>query len=216
MADLFDMVSKGELAVLRETLHLEPKLAASRNAAGSSLLAWAAYHRNREAVAIVRPALLEIDPFEACVLGDAVRLRAALGDGWNADELAPDGFTALGLAAFFGHEEIFDLLLPLTGDVNRQAANSQRVAALHAATTTRHPKLVEKLLRAGAEPDLPQAGGITPLHVAAQRGDAAIAGLLVLFGADPRRPDDKGDDAPAHARTGGHDWLAARLERPSC
>src|SRR5690606_27207350 len=213
MADLFDLVSGGELAELREALRLDPKLAESRNAAGSSLLAWAAYHRNGEATAIVRLARLEIDPYEACILGDAQRVAAAAEDGWDCNAPAPDGFTALGLAAFFGHEPVLDLLLPLTGDVNQPAATAQQVAALHAATAARQHGLAAKLLRAGANPNLAQAGGVVPLHVAAQHGDAAFCGLLTLFGADPHLADAQGQNAPAHARTGGHDWLAERLQR---
>jgi ankyrin repeat protein len=213
MADLFDLVSSGELAALREALHLDPKLAGGRNAAGSSLLAWAAYHRNSEAIAVVRLAVLEIDPYEACILGDAERVAAALADGWDANAPAPDGFSALGLAAFFGREAIADLLLPVTRDVNQQAENAQRVAALHAATAARQRAVATKLLRAGANPNLAQAGGIVPLHVAAQHGDAAFCGLLTLFGADPHLPDEQGRNAAAYARAGGHDWLAERLQR---
>ncbi|HEV7275297.1 MAG TPA: hypothetical protein VGN80_03325 [Devosiaceae bacterium] len=213
MADPFDLVSRGDLAALRDALRLDPTLASSRNAAGSSLLAWAAYHRNGEATAIVRLILLEIDPYEACILGDAQRVAAALEDGWDANAPAPDGFSALGLAAFFGHEPIADLLLPVTRDVNQPAENAQRVAALHAATAARQHGLAVKLLRAGANPNLAQAGGLVPLHVAAQHGDAAFCGLLTLFGADPRLTDDERLNAPAHARAGGHDWLAERLQR---
>lgn len=213
MADLFDLVAKGELAALREALHLDPKLAAGRNTAGSSLLAWAAYHRNGEATAIVRLAVLEIDPYEACILGDSERLAAALDDGWDANAPAPDGFSALGLAAFFGHEAIADLLLPVTRDVNQPAENAQRVAALHAATAARQHALATKLLRAGADPNLAQAGGLVPLHVAAQHGDAALCGLLTLFGADPHLADEQGRNTAAFARAGGHDWLAKRLAR---
>jgi len=73
--------------------------------------------------------------------------------------------------------------------------------------------MVEKLLRAGADPSQPQADGFTPLHVAAMHGDAAIVGLLLLFGADPRQANAKGEDAIAHANNGGHAWLAERLAR---
>lgn len=213
MADLFDLVSRGDLAALREAVRREPTLAASRNGAGSSLLAWSAYHRNGEATAIVRVVLLEIDPYEACILGDSERVAAALADGWDANLPAPDGFSALGLAAFFGHEGIADLLLPVTRDVNQCAQNAQRVAALHAATAARQHSLATKLLRAGANPNLPQAGGVVPLHVAAQHGDAAFCGLLTLFGADPKLIDEKGQNAPAYARAGGHEWLGERLQR---
>ena len=75
----------------------------------------------------------------------------------------------------------------------------------------RNAGMVEKLLLAGAEPDQAQADGFTPLHVAAQHGDAAIVGLLLLFGSNPRKHNAQGNDAITHARMGGHEWLAERL-----
>jgi ankyrin repeat protein len=68
-------------------------------------------------------------------------------------------------------------------------------------------------MRAGADADQAQADGCTPLHVAAQHGDTAIAAMLLLFGADPKKTNARGMDAVAQAREGGHEWLAARLER---
>ena len=210
--DPFDAVSRGDVAALRDALAADPAAAASRNASGASLLAWAAYMRNPDAVASIRDLLPAIDPYEACILGEKARIEAALADGWDASALSPDGFTPLGLAAFFNEAEVFDLLLPLTRDVNQRAENSQRVAALHAATAARNAAMVERLLRAGADPNLAQADGFTPIHVAAQHGDAAITGLLVLFGASPTHRNSKGQNAIDHARSGGHEWLAARLE----
>jgi ankyrin repeat protein len=72
--------------------------------------------------------------------------------------------------------------------------------------------MVDKLLRAGADPNQVQQDGFTPLHAAAMHGDAAIAGLLLLAGADVKQKSAKGEDAAGLARKGGHDWLAARLE----
>ncbi len=87
------------------------------------------------------------------------------------------------------------------------------MAALHAATAKRSAPMGEKLLRAGADPNQVQADGFTPLHAAAMHGDTAIVGLLLLAGGDPRQENAKGEDAIAHARKGGHEWLAERLER---
>lgn len=190
----------------------EPGLARVRHASGASLLAWAAYMGNVGAIAAIRALPVELDPYEAIILGDAEVLESALGSGWDGNALAPDGFAPLALAAFFDSNAAFERLLPITENVSRQAENPQKVAALHAATAKRNAGMVEKLLRAGAEPGQSQADGFTPLHVAAQHGDAAITALLVLFGADPRQTNAKGMDAAAHAREGGHDWLALRLE----
>jgi ankyrin repeat protein len=213
MGDVFELLGKGQLADLDATLEAYPDLAASRHSSGASLLAWAYYVGQPDAAALIRPRLSELDPHDAIITGDAERVREALTAGWDANALSPDGFTPLGLAAFFNRPEIFDLLLPVTRDVDEPAQNPQKVAALHAATAVRNAAMVEKLLRAGAKPDQRQADGFTPLQAAAQHGDAMTAGLLVLFGADPRLANDKGQDAIAVARTAGHQWLAERLER---
>lgn len=210
--DVFDLLAKGQVTELSAALEADPQLAASRNPSGASLLAWAYYVGQPDAAALIRPLLGELDPYDAIIFGDADRVRAALAGSWDGNVLSPDGFTPLGLAAFFNRPEIFDLLLPVTTDVSQPAENAQKVAAIHAATAMRNAGMVEKLLRAGASPDQVQADGFTPLHAAAQHGDAAIAGMLILFGADPKLKNGKGLDAIAHARAGGHEWLAQRLE----
>lgn len=210
--DVFDLLAQGRLDELADALDTDPALAAKRNASGASLLAWAFYVGRPEAAELIRPRLADLDPHDAIILGDANRVREALTAGWDANALSADGFGALALSAFFGRDEVFDLLLPVTGDVNLAAQNGQKVAAIHAATARRNTAMVEKLLRAGADADQVQADGFTPLHVAAQHGDGAIAALLVLFGANPRKHNAQGNDAITHARMGGHDWLAERLE----
>lgn len=213
MSDPFDLITSNDLDSLRAELSRDPELARARHPGGASLVAWCAYMGNVGAIAAVRALLPEIDPHEAIILKDGERLEAALANGWDANALSHDGFTPLGLAAFFDNAEAFELLLPLTRDVNEAAKNPQQVAALHAATAKRNTRMVEKLLRAGADPSRAQADGFTPLHVAAMHGDTAIVGLLLLFGADPRQANAKGEDAIAHANNGGHAWLAERLAR---
>lgn len=211
MANLFDLLAQGRLTELRDALAIDPAAAWHRNAAGASLLAQAAYTGNFEAIALIRAVLPRLDPYESIILGDVDGVRTALGNSWDVNAPSPDGFSALGLAAFFKRPEIFDILLPLTRDVNQRADNPQQVAALHAATAVGDAGMVEKLLRAGAGPNLPQADGFLPIHVSAQRGDAAITALLILFGASPTAANAKGKSAIDHAREGGHAWLADRL-----
>jgi uncharacterized protein len=212
MSDVFELVAKGDLEGLRAALSHEPGLTRTRHASGASLVAWAAYTGNVGAIAAIRAVQSELDPYEAIIIGDIKALESGISGGWDCNGLSSDGFAPLALAAFFDNSEAFDRLLPLTTNVSRQADNPQKVAALHAATAKRNAGLVEKLLKAGAEPDQAQADGFTPLHVAAEHGDAAIVALLMLFGADASKSDAKGLDAVAHARKGGHEWLATRLE----
>jgi uncharacterized protein len=211
MSDVFQLIVDNDLDGLRHALSANPDIVTHRHQSGASLVAWAAYVGNIGAISAIRAYLPELDAYEAIILGEPTRLEAVLTAGWDANQLAPDGFSPLALAAFFDNAAAFDRLLPLTQDVNQKAANPQQVAALHAACSRRDPRMVELLLRAGADPNLTQADGFTPLQAAAQHGDAAIAGLLVLFGADPGMKNGKGQTAADIARAAGHDWLSDRL-----
>ncbi len=211
MSNAFQLIVDNDLDGLRHALADNPGIVYLRHSGGASLLAWAAYVGNVGAISAVRAYVPALDGHEAIILGETPRLEMVLADGWDANSLSRDGFLPLALAAFFGNATAFDRLLPLTRDVNLRARNPQQVAPLHAACARRDARMVEALLRAGADPNLTQAGGFTPLQAAAQHGDAALAGLLVLFGADPSQKNDKGETAADIARAAGHDWLAARL-----
>lgn len=211
MSDAFTLVQNNDLDGLRHLLSESPGVVGIRHATGASLVAWAAYMGNVGAIAAIRACLPELDAHEAIILGDMARLESALADGWEPNALSRDGFTPLGLAAFFGNAAAFDRLLPVTADLNERARNPQKVAALHAACARRDARMAEALLVAGADPDLTQADGFTPLHAAAQHGDNVIAGLLLLAGANPALTNGKGETAADIARTNGNAWLAGRL-----
>jgi uncharacterized protein len=93
-------------------------------------------------------------------------------------------------------------------DVNAPEAN--RTTALHYAAYSEDADLVERLLKAGAKPNVVNDFGSTPMSEAAQVGNAAIIKLLLKAGADVNSRNREGQTAlMAVARTGRVD--AAQL-----
>ena len=209
--DAFEAIRANDMIALGKALAEGAADAAGPD--GATLLSFAAYNSKDEAIALIRKHKPSLTPYEAASVGDRAQVARALAEGWNANKLSPDGFTALALACFFRHEEIIDLLLMWTDDVNVRATNTQQVAALHASSAARDNVSVEKLLRAGADPNLEQQQGFRPLHTAAQHDDAVLAGLLLLCGGDPKLTNAAGETPADIARAAGHEWLAERLAR---
>jgi len=134
--------------------------------------------------------------FEAAAVGDAKRvhelllLEAGFVDLWS-----PDGFTALHLAAFFGHAAVAAELLDRGADIGAVARNPLRVQAIHSAAAGNHTDVVRVLLEHGGDPNAKQEGGFAPLHAAAQNGNAELYDVLIAQGADPEGATDDGRTA---------------------
>jgi uncharacterized protein len=133
----------------------------------------------------------ELDVFEAAALGRTDRLRALLEqDPSRANAFGADGFHPLGLACFFGHVDAARLLLERGADVNALSRNERiQTAAIHAAAAsetkdeaTRY-ELVKLALEHGADPNLPQGGGLRAIDAARLNGDQRIEQLLLDHGA---------------------------------
>ena len=71
--------------------------------------------------------------------------------------------------------------------------------------------MVAALLDAGAQVNARQHGGFTPLHEAAQNGDAELVALLLSRGARRSLTTDKELTAYDLAYEAGHHEIAARL-----
>lgn len=159
---------------------------------GSELLD-ALYRGDSETV----DALLAEEPhltiFEAAAVGDAARAHELLLlEGGFVDLFSPDGFTALHLAAFFGHEDVAAELLRRGADVATVARNPLGVQPLHSAAAGQHIGVARLLLEHGADPNARQEGGFTPIHAAAQAGNDELYELLVAHGADQEARTDDG------------------------
>lgn len=192
---IFDAIRSGNLPAVQELLAGAPALAhASDNGVSAILLAL--YHGQEEiAAALVREAGA-LGFFEAAALGDADRVGALLTtDPSLAEATTPDGYRALGLAAFFGHEQVVALLARWC-DPDTPSRNAMRVSPLHSAMATRRPHaaagIARTLLAQGADPNRQQEGGWTALHAAAQSGDPELVALLLEHGADRTLANDAG------------------------
>jgi ankyrin repeat protein len=191
----------------------DPAVLGARSDDGTSPLLYARYRGLHDVVDALRRPDVELDVFEAAALGDVDRVRELVdADPSLANGHAPDGFHALGLAAFFGQPEVVRLLLERGADVDRVAMNAQiRTTALQAAAASGDFESARLLLDAGADPNRTQPGGFTALHAAAANGDEPLAGLLLAHGADRHARIDDDRSSAEIAADHGHAELAALL-----
>jgi ankyrin repeat protein len=215
MQQLFEAIKAGRVDEVTRLVRDTPALASARDANGASALLVATYNMKPDVVAALVDLGAPVDIFEASALGRVDRLREILrADPARASEHAPDGFTPVALASFFGQLEAARVLIAAGADVNAAAKNSLKVTALHAAVAGRNLEIVKAVLAAGADANAQQQAGFRPIHEAGTRGDRHLAQLLIAHGADPSLPNDAGVTAADLAREKGHaefaDWLAAQ------
>ncbi|XP_070612092.1 E3 ubiquitin-protein ligase HECTD1 isoform X9 [Erythrolamprus reginae] len=99
------------------------------------------------------------------------------------------GQTLLNWASAFGTQEMVEFLCERGADVNR----GQRSSSLHYAACFGRPQVAKTLLRHGANPDLRDEDGKTPLDKARERGHSEVVAILQSPG-DWMCPVNKGDE----------------------
>ncbi|XP_076022165.1 E3 ubiquitin-protein ligase HECTD1 isoform X2 [Genypterus blacodes] len=99
------------------------------------------------------------------------------------------GQTLLNWASAFGTQEMVEFLCERGADVNR----GQRSSSLHYAACFGRPQVAKTLLRHGANPDLRDEDGKTPLDKARERGHSEVVAILQSPG-DWMCPVNKSDD----------------------
>jgi ankyrin repeat protein len=212
--DLFEAVHNGDALRVDAFLEAQPTLLTAHDPSGNSLLLAALYQGKPDLAAVLVARGAPVNLWEAAALGDVARLQAHLeADPSNLKAHSHDGWTALHLAAHFGHADAVQLLLRHGANVRARSTNPLDNEPLHAALAGRSLDVARLLLDAGADPNAVEHGGYAPLHQAAEPGDLPLIRLLLDRGARPDRKDDQGRTPLDLAEAGGHTLAVDMLRR---
>ncbi len=132
--------------------------------------------------------------YNAAVAGDVARIEEVLESHPELlNAYSRDGWTALQLAAYFGHTDVARALLEQGADVHALSENAMANTALHGAIAGKRAETILQLLNHGANPEATDSGGNTALHLAAHEGVPETIERLLQRGinVNPRRKDGK-------------------------
>lgn len=204
-------IEAGDDGAVGELIRSDPELAGGREGELSAVML-AAYHRQPAIALSLLDARGPADLFEAAALGLDGRVRELIGwDPRRVVACSPDGFTALHLAAFFGHAAVVRRLVSAGVDIEPAADNASRVRPIHSAVAGGNVEVVDALLSAGVDVEARQEGGFTPLMGAAAGGSEELVRRLLDVGADAAAESDDGKTALDLARERGHDEIVSLL-----
>jgi ankyrin repeat protein len=208
-----NLIRIGQTAEVAAAAEEDPSLIACRDAQGVSAFLWSIYHGQP----LIRDFLLghlpNLDIFEASALGDCGRIEPLLQqDAMLVHESSADGWAPLHLAAAFGGPGATALLLAHGAHVHRFSRNAMHNQPLHACIAlSRNCETVRLLIEQGADVNMEQAGGYTPLHQAAAAGLEDVTRILLEAGADPACLCHQGKTPVDYARERQHDAVVQQL-----
>ena len=184
--DFLKAVGAGRVAEVREMLSRDSRLANATAPGGTSVLLYAAYHRQPEIAAILLPyRKSDLTAFESAAVGDAERMRSLLrADPKLINSLSTDGFTPLHLASFFGETATQEVLIRAGASLETHSKNQLDATPLQSAVAAHQTKSVAVLLAHHANPNCRGGLGYTPLFEAAESGQVEVLIMLLKHGAD--------------------------------
>ncbi|CAG7635923.1 ankyrin repeat domain-containing protein [Paenibacillus allorhizosphaerae] len=189
--EMLDAVKSKNLEKVKQLLAMDATLKNAASEDGQTAVLTAAYYRANEIKELLLRSGAELNVFEAAAIGNKARVQEIAEESpWLINSHSFDGYTPLGLAAHFGHEETAAYLLDAGADIDLRSRDGKlNNMPLHASIAGNHPLLTKLLLERGADPDSRCEGevrrGFTPLHVAAHFNRLEAAKLLLEHGADP-------------------------------
>ncbi len=211
--ELLAAAKANDATKVRAILGRNPYIARMKTGNGTLLLT-AKFYGAEDALSALLERVQEdqLNLYEAATLGRSARLKTILGQSrLRVNEAGPEGFTPLGLAAFFGHADAVKVLLDYGAAVNDRDRSRFGNTALDAGVAANSADVVRILLAAGADPNVRDSADYTPLHKAAQHGNLEIVRMLLEHGADAMATRKGGGTPAEEARGKGHTEVAELL-----
>lgn len=144
LQEIFDVVRTGDIGRLQALLQHDPRLATVRNERGHTPVLIAQYRNQPGAVAVLLATKPALDIFDAASVGQTERVAELLDrDPQLLSSWTSDGFSPLGLAAFFGHADTVTLLLSRGADP--KAKNDTGSSAIGLAAMKGHHHILKLL-----------------------------------------------------------------------
>ena len=209
---LLSTIRSRDAETVEQLLLDDPSQRALTGPSNESLVLHACYVGAADLAPLLR-GVRTYDAAEAAALGDLPAIDAALAaDADMISRRTRDGWTPLHLACFFGREDAAMLLVDSGAPIDALSTNATRNTPLHAALAGACvPALVKRLIMAGADVQALGEHGITPLHIAASRGDETLCDLLIARGAKPHATMEDGTTPAQLATARGFPVLADKL-----
>jgi ankyrin repeat protein len=130
-----------------------------------------------------------VDIWTACATGNTAAVKQHIRFGTDLDAAEPKGGSSpLIVAALVGQTEVVRLLVENGANINFQ--NGELSTALHTAAFFCHRKVVEYLLDHGADRELVNVYGRTPLGSVAGEWNDEVAGRYMAIAGALRLPID--------------------------
>jgi uncharacterized protein len=183
--ELENLIINNDEAEITRLLHQSTCFLTQHTSFGVSPIMLSCYYKKPQITALLLQFATEITIFEAAAAGKFdVMAHQIFKTPEIINTYSADGFTPLGLAAYFGNEEIARYLVLKGADVNLLSSNGYYISPLQSAIAGNFTTIAKMLIQNNALVNNAQKAGITALHLAAQQGNIEVIILLLQQGAN--------------------------------